>query len=137
MTCERTVTGNGVMWICSRGSSKKEQCASCKTRTANKLCDYPLKEGKAGQTCSRPICHQCATTNKKVANITEERGVYREVEKLLTDRGKERMRNSGSRVMGGIEPDTYDLCPVHAQSVCVQGNQTQGDDESGVSGGNR
>lgn len=37
---------------CSRSGQK---CAVCGGR-ATKLCDYPLRGSKEGQTCDRPLC---------------------------------------------------------------------------------
>jgi len=56
MTCRPLNRGNGVTgWACSRG----ERCKECGGR-ASKLCDYPLRGGKAGKTCDAALCAKCA-----------------------------------------------------------------------------
>jgi len=59
MPCKVIAAGDGgVIIACSRGQ-QRQRCAC--GRPADRLCDYPLRGAKAGQTCSRPICSRCAT----------------------------------------------------------------------------
>lgn len=44
-------------FVCTRGASSR--CASC-GRAASKLCDWKLAGEKAGKTCDRPLCANCA-----------------------------------------------------------------------------
>lgn len=58
MGCRPFNAGGGVTGIaCSRGSGKP--CSACGASKATRLCDYPLRGAKQGQTCSRPICDKC------------------------------------------------------------------------------
>lgn len=54
--------GGGVAIVCTgRGGKRIETCRGCGT-FSSKLCDYPLRGGKKGATCSAPICAKCALT---------------------------------------------------------------------------
>jgi hypothetical protein len=44
--------------ICGRGS-RPRPCSVC-GRPHSKLCDFPLRGAKAGKTCDRTLCDQCA-----------------------------------------------------------------------------
>ena len=56
MPCNFIDLGNGVSIVaCSRGS-KRCRCG----RPRSKLCDFPLKGSKLGQTCDEPLCDRCA-----------------------------------------------------------------------------
>lgn len=71
--------GERIGFACSRGGSR-QKCGTCKTKTATRLCDFPLTGPKTGQTCSAPLCGGCSTRVGKVldycpahARYTEER----------------------------------------------------------------
>jgi hypothetical protein len=51
--------GGGFAIVCGRGS-RQRLCTHC-GKPSDKLCDYPLRGAKEGQTCSRPVCQKCAT----------------------------------------------------------------------------
>jgi len=52
------VDGEVVGIVCGRGRPRR----LCKCgRNSTKLCDYPLRGRRAGQTCDRPLCEKCAT----------------------------------------------------------------------------
>jgi hypothetical protein len=53
MPCIRM--GNAI--VCTR--SPRHRFCSCGA-PADLLCDYPLRGTKAGKTCDRPICGECA-----------------------------------------------------------------------------
>lgn len=56
----RAGTGEVVTgFICGR-KDRVKTCVHC-GRPPSKLCDFPLKGAKAGKTCDRPVCEQCAT----------------------------------------------------------------------------
>jgi hypothetical protein len=56
MPCSVISLGNGATAIvCTRGGGKRCTCG----RTADKLCDYPLRGEKAGKTCDRAFCSRC------------------------------------------------------------------------------
>lgn len=58
MPCETFPVPGGFAFACGRGRSRR--CSSCKTRTASKLCDFPVtRDGKQG-TCDRALCTRCA-----------------------------------------------------------------------------
>lgn len=60
MTCEIKRIGNLTVIACGRNQYRVEPpCSSCGT-PAPFLCDWPLMGPKLGQTCSRPICGNCA-----------------------------------------------------------------------------
>jgi hypothetical protein len=57
MPCRTHVRPDGgVLSVCSRGAGARSRCIVCTTVYDIKLCDYPLRGAKAGQTCSRPVC---------------------------------------------------------------------------------
>ena len=43
------------MIVCGR-KARGKQCVVCKTQYDIRLCDYPLRGAKQGQTCGRPVC---------------------------------------------------------------------------------
>lgn len=84
MPCERIPVAGGVAFACSRGPARP-RCSSCGA-PSTKLCDYPLRGAKAGQTCDRQLCAACA------------RRWTKDLAEQPTDRP----------VAGG-----FDLCPAH------------------------
>lgn len=60
MPCStRALPDGGYAIICSRGSNPQRTCVVCHRGERSaliRLCDYPLRGEKAGQTCDRPIC---------------------------------------------------------------------------------
>ena len=48
------------MIVCSRGVVA-QRCVVCRTQYDLKLCDFPLRGEKQGQTCDRPVCGTHAT----------------------------------------------------------------------------
>lgn len=110
MTCERIPLKNGVIFICSRTPAVKKRC-KCGA-IAVKLCDYPLRGKKAGQTCDRPLCAKCATQLDTVCDMTEERELQKHIDSYRTEEGR------GKAVHDlRLAPDTFDLCPPHARLV--------------------
>jgi len=53
-------TENGTEYVaammCSRGRRPARRCVVCFTTKDIKLCDFPLRGEKTGQTCDRPVC---------------------------------------------------------------------------------
>jgi hypothetical protein len=61
MSCEPIVIDGKVIGIgCSRGKRPKPCVENC-GRPSAKLCDFPLRGRKRGQSCDRPICAVHAT----------------------------------------------------------------------------
>lgn len=86
MPCEVIHGGGGaVVIMCTRGTTRRKNCAVCKARPATKLCDFPLSGSKAGQTCDRDLCDQCAVVQPTVVLPT----------------------------FGSLVGDTRDFCPAH------------------------
>lgn len=52
----RSEDGSVTGWACSRGTRHRCKCG----RVATQQCDFPLRGSKAGQTCDRWLCNQCA-----------------------------------------------------------------------------
>lgn len=105
--------GGGVMFICSRGGSSA-RCAAC-SRKATKLCDWPLRGEKTGQTCSHAICDSCALTVADVERLAEPIVV---AAKRLPETRLRRRVSPGVDPLPDVdlsEPDTVDYCPVHAR----------------------
>lgn len=59
MACEFRRTDHGAVIVCGT-RRKAPPCKMC-GKPSTKLCDFPLRGPKAGQTCSIPICDGCAT----------------------------------------------------------------------------
>lgn len=57
MTCRTVNLGGFTAIVCTR--EKRKRCHVC-DRPAAKLCDFPLRGRKQGQTCSRPMCSRHA-----------------------------------------------------------------------------
>lgn len=61
MPCETVDLGGGAIVIaCSRGRKKRAACDVCGRREHVALCDFKLSGAKAGQTCDRKLCRECA-----------------------------------------------------------------------------
>lgn len=61
MPCTTVNLGNGNFVItCSRGRKPKALCEVCRERPHEVLCDFQLSGAKAGKTCDRKMCRQCA-----------------------------------------------------------------------------
>lgn len=63
MTCReiRSDKGDLIGFACSRGQREsKATCSVCGKRPHTKLCDFPLTGSKAGRTCDRRVCDECA-----------------------------------------------------------------------------
>lgn len=61
MGCKFTRLGpDSYVVACSRGRQVK-RCKNC-GRPLTKLCDYPLRGEKKGQTCDAPLCNACAVS---------------------------------------------------------------------------
>jgi hypothetical protein len=63
MTCKVVRLDDGtVMFQCYRG--QMDRCYVCGNR-ASRLCDFPLRGEKAGQTCDKKLCTKCAVKVKQ------------------------------------------------------------------------
>lgn len=61
MTCRFIELAPGShLVICSRGVHVR-RCRTCGA-PSTKLCDFPLRGEKAGQTCDVPLCDRCAVS---------------------------------------------------------------------------
>ena len=56
--CEHVELENGgYMILCHSGPDPRAKCVVCGVKGADRLCDWPVGNGK---TCDRPLCRRCA-----------------------------------------------------------------------------
>jgi hypothetical protein len=60
MPCKVVNLGNGVTAIVKMAAKPRKRCSVCGMLGVGKLCDFPLTGAKAGKTCDRPLCANCA-----------------------------------------------------------------------------
>lgn len=49
--------GGGYMIVCHSGADPRKKCVVCGVKGADRLCDWPMGDGK---TCDRVLCRRCA-----------------------------------------------------------------------------
>lgn len=110
MTCHSFRSKDGTLsgFVCTR--ERRPRCACGAPGT--KLCDFPLRGAKAGQTCDKVLCDKCATT-LPIARLPE---VVR-----LSDHFSV-LPNFVERPLV-LEPETFDVCPAHARVLAREEGQ--------------
>lgn len=82
MPCHHVKLPGGVTAIvCGSRRLSGKPCVGC-GRPSTKLCDYPMRGVKAGQTCSRPVCDKCAVHQDPDVDFCPTHG------RMLTAEGK-------------------------------------------------
>ena len=49
--------GGGHIILCHSGPDPRQRCVACGVKGADRLCDWPMGDGK---TCDRPLCRRCS-----------------------------------------------------------------------------
>jgi len=102
----KTKDGEGWGYVCTRTPKHLELCECC-GNPASKLCDFPLSGSRAGETCDRKLCSDCAT----------EVDATRLPERLDLGEHPGVIPGGPSDRVVLLEGDTVDVCPAHARWI--------------------